>query len=79
MEQVDSSVPDWYSLIEAHPDPDVRLVQYYYGSLSHTVYTLAQTVLAGVSWHEVMEPLLKVGWFPASLPQPQKWSSSNSI
>ncbi|CAK9079007.1 unnamed protein product [Durusdinium trenchii] len=67
MEQVDTGLPDWYSRIENHEDPTVRLVQFYYGSLANTIYTLAQTVLAGVNWHEVMEPLLQVGWFPASL------------
>lgn len=67
MEQVDTSQADWPRLIETHPDNTVRLVDQYYGSLSGTLYTLAQTVLAGVNWHEVMKPLLEVGWFPATL------------
>ena len=32
--------------------PEVRLVDQYYGSLSGTLYTLAQTVLAGVTWNK---------------------------
>lgn len=67
MEQVDTNQPNWYNMIETHPNMNVRLVHEYYGSLLGTLYTLAQTVLAGVSWHEVMEPLLDVGWFPAGL------------
>jgi len=66
-EQVDTSRPGWYASLADHPSPDVRKVFSSFGSLSWTLYTLAQTTLAGVSWHVVCDPLLQVGWLPVSL------------
>ncbi|CAJ1460128.1 unnamed protein product [Effrenium voratum] len=66
-EQVDTSLPDWYDSLAHHQDINVRLIWSSYGCLGWTVYTLAQTVLDGVSWHEVLEPLFSIGWLPVSL------------
>ncbi|CAE7322467.1 para [Symbiodinium natans] len=66
-EQVDTSQPGWYASLAEHSSPEVRKIHSSFGSLSWTLYTLAQTALAGVSWHEVCDPLLQVGWLPVSL------------
>mmetsp|Transcript_13016 Transcript_13016/g.31006 ORF Transcript_13016/g.31006 Transcript_13016/m.31006 type:complete len:601 (-) Transcript_13016:189-1991(-) len=67
VEQVDTSQLGWYESLADHADPDVRTIQKNFGSLAWTLYTLAQTTLAGVSWHQVCDPLIKIGWLPVCL------------
>lgn len=33
-----------------------------YGNIPRTIYTLFQTILGGVSWHEVCDPLFEINW-----------------
>ncbi|CAK9070614.1 unnamed protein product [Durusdinium trenchii] len=58
---------EWPTLAAEHSDADIRILEFAYGSLPQTVYTLVQAVLGGRSWHEVCTPLFKVGWLPVML------------
>lgn len=39
-------------------------IKWRYGSLPKSIYTLVQAMLGGVSWGEVADPLLDIGWMP---------------
>lgn len=57
---------DVHENLPSHADPAVTSVRSLYGSLGRTTYTLSQTVLGGVSWHEVCDPLFNVSWLSVS-------------
>merc|ERR1711988_1039307 len=57
---------DGHENLPSHADPAVTSVRSLYGSLGRTTYTLSQTVLGGVSWHEVCDPLFNVSWLSVS-------------
>jgi len=48
-------------LINGLPDEDGELKKYY-GSLSHSAFTLFISITGGVSWQEVLHPLARAGW-----------------
>ena len=59
-QQIDFSKPDWESDIAGSSQPGVREVHHFFGSVPRSGYTLFQTTLGGISWHEVTDALLFV-------------------
>jgi len=53
--------------INEHGDAGDPGVARWFGSLFRTVYSLVVSMLGGVSWHEVSDPLLLVHWSQAAL------------
>ncbi|CAE7697803.1 Cacna1e, partial [Symbiodinium pilosum] len=58
--QVDFAKPDWESDIASTTQLGVREVHHFFGSVPRSAYTLFQTTLGGISWHEVTDALLYV-------------------
>jgi len=58
--QVDFSKPDWEWDLANTSQPGVKEVHHFFGSLPRSGYTLIQTTLGGISWHEVTDALLHV-------------------
>ena len=58
--QVDFSKPDWEWDVANTSQPGVKEVHHFFGSLPRSGYTLIQTTLGGISWHEVTDSLLYV-------------------
>lgn len=65
--QVDMSSPDWLSDLRNSNDATVIAINTHYANLSTTLYTLTLTVMGGISWHEVCDPLMSIDWLSAAL------------
>jgi len=68
--KIDTASQDWLSSATSIDSPYAPLTVSLlnsYGSLNNTIYTLILAVFGGVSWGDVCDPLLHVGWIPVLL------------
>lgn len=63
----DISQPGWSSAMDPTRDRIQYAIWSHFGNLQKTIYTLFKTILGGVSWQDVSDPLLDVGWLPVFL------------
>ncbi|CAE7764128.1 Scn8a [Symbiodinium sp. CCMP2592] len=60
-EQVNYNLPDWEQRIMAGSHGEgIKHVHHFFGNVPRSVYTLFQTTLGGISWHEVTDSLAQV-------------------
>eukprot|EP00930_Biecheleria_cincta_P095274 TRINITY_DN87252_c0_g1_i1.p1 TRINITY_DN87252_c0_g1~~TRINITY_DN87252_c0_g1_i1.p1 ORF type:complete len:645 (-),score=84.05 TRINITY_DN87252_c0_g1_i1:151-2085(-) len=63
----DISQPGWSSAMDPATDRIHYAIWSNFGNLQRTIFTLFKTILGGVSWENVSDPLLDVGWLPVFL------------